>query len=407
MYNAIICRYHEIAIKGNNRLMFENRMIENLYYLLSEIKDIKVFRVRGRIWIEHKDKSEFTDSELNIVKQQLTKAFGLESFSPVIMCKSELDALKAVVDRSCRSYFTDAFEKQKVVSFRIRAKRSDKKFPLESKQIEIELAREVGKEYDYDSLNIDLENADITIWCEVREEFSFVYYETCKAPGGLPVGCNSPVLTLLSGGIDSPVACYKIMKRGCRTDFITFHSAPYTPMDSVDKVKRIASVINGYQKPTRLFICNLAPIQKLIRDNCEARFRTVLYRRMMMRISEAVAIKHKRYALVTGESVGQVASQTVVNMGTINSTIEMLILRPLVGTDKNEAIDIARKIGTYEISKEQVPDSCTVFAPPSPATSAPVDKILAEEAKIPEYPEVIEQIIEDIEAVECKAGEYV
>ena len=322
MYNAIICRYHEIAIKGNNRSMFEKRMVENMYYLLRKLHDIRILRVRGRIWVEFKDKSCFSNEQLELIKEQLQRAFGLESFSPVIMCEPTLDAMKKAVDSSCRSYFAKAFDKKKVVSFRIRAKRSDKKFELDSKGIEIALAKEAGKAYDYDSLTIDLENADVTVWCELREEFAFIYYDIIRGPGGLPVGCNSPVLALLSGGIDSPVACYEIMKRGCRCDFLTFHSAPYTPQATIDKVRRIGHHLNQFQQPARLFICNLSPLQKLIRDKCNPRFRTVLYRRMMFRIAQRLAEKHKRLALLTGEAVGQVASQTIKNMATINEATE-------------------------------------------------------------------------------------
>jgi len=399
MYNAIICRYHEIAIKGNNRSMFEKRMVENMYYLLRKLHDIRILRVRGRIWVEFKDKSYFNDKQLELVKEQLQRAFGLESFSPVIMCEPTMDALKKAVDNSCRSYFAEAFKKQKVVSFRIRTKRSNKKFELDSRGIDIALAEEVVKEYDYDSLTIDLENADVTVWAEVREEFAFIYYDIIRGPGGLPVGSNSPVLALLSGGIDSPVACYEIMKRGCRCDFLTFHSDPYTPQATIDKVRRIGHYLNQFQQPSRLFICNLAPLQKLIRDKCNPRFRTVLYRRMMLRIAESVATKHKRMALLTGEAVGQVASQTIKNMATISEATNMLVLRPLVGYDKNDAIALARRIKTFDLSNVQVPDSCTVFAPPNPATAAPIGKILEDEAAIPEYKDIMQEIIENIKMI--------
>ena len=399
MYNAIICRYHEIAIKGNNRSMFEKRMVENMYYLLRKLHDIRILRVRGRIWVEFKDKSFFNDKQLELVKKQLQRAFGLESFSPVIMCESTMDALKKAVDSSCRSYFVEAFKKKKNVSFRIRTKRSNKKFELDSRGIDIALAEVVGKEYDYDSLSIDLENADVTVWAEVREEFAFFYYDIIRGPGGLPVGSNSPVLALLSGGIDSPVACYEIMKRGCRCDFLTFHSDPYTPQITIDKVRGIGHYLNQFQQPSRLFICNLAPLQKLIRDNCNPRFRTVLYRRMMLRIAESVATKHKRMALLTGEAVGQVASQTIKNMATISEATNMLVLRPLVGYDKNDAIALARRIKTFDLSNVQVPDSCTVFAPPNPATAAPIGKILEDEAAIPEYKDIMQEIIENIKMI--------
>ncbi|MFA7229646.1 MAG: tRNA uracil 4-sulfurtransferase ThiI [Victivallaceae bacterium] len=398
MYNAIICRYHEIAIKGNNRNMFERQMVDNIQYLLRVLDKLKILRIRGRIWIEKKDKSTFSSQELTVIREQLTKAFGLESFSPVIMCHPEMEELKNAVSSSCGEFCDRAFAAKPAVSFRIRAKRSDKDFPLDSKQIEIELAAVVGSKYD-DKMTVDLDNADVSVYCEVRREFAFVYYESIRGPGGLPVNSNAPVLALLSGGIDSPVACYMTMKRGCRVNFITFHSAPYTPQETIDKVKRIAAVINRYQPAGKLHICNLAPIQKQIRDNCNPRFRTVLYRRMMFRIAEKVAENTKCRALVTGESLGQVASQTVANMDTINRATNMLVIRPLVGMDKLEAIRMSCQMGAFDISKEQTPDSCTVFAPDSPATSVPPHKAEEDERHLPGYDDVLNEIVANIETV--------
>jgi len=396
MYNAIICRYHEIAIKGNNRGMFEKQMVTNLRHLLRSIENLKVAKIRGRIWIQHRENSEFTEPELEIIKAQLPKAFGLETFSPVIMCKPDIEILKTVVINSCKTIFDKAFEGNKLVTFRVRARRSNKQFPLDSKGIEIALAETPGAYYQEEQLRVNLKTADVTIGCEVRHEFAFIFYETFQAPGGLPVGSNSPVLALLSGGIDSPVASCMAMKRGSRVDYLTFHSAPYTPQETIDKVKRVVNIINEFQKPGVLHICNLAPMQKAIRDKCHPEIRTVLYRRMMLRIAEAVAIKNHRYALLTGDALGQVASQTVINMSTINAATNMLVLRPLVGMDKNEAIDRARKLGTFEVCSEQVPDSCTVFAPSSPATRASLDHALAEEEKLGDYQMLLDQIVDDI-----------
>ncbi|MCF6175786.1 MAG: tRNA 4-thiouridine(8) synthase ThiI [Victivallaceae bacterium] len=396
MYNAIICRYHEIAIKGNNRNMFEKQMVSNLRFLLRDIDNLKIAKIRGRIWVQHRESVEFTEQELEIIKAQLPKAFGLETFSPVIMCRPDIDELKQVVINSCKTIFDRAFAENKIVTFRVRARRSDKQFSLNSKGIEIALAETPGAYYQEDQLRVNLKSADVTIGCEVRNEFAFIFYETLKGPGGLPVGSNSPVLALLSGGIDSPVACCMAMKRGSRVDYLTFHSAPYTPQETIDKVKRVTDIINEFQKNGVLHICNLAPIQKEIRDKCHPEIRTVLYRRMMFRIAEAVARKNHRYALLTGEALGQVASQTVINMSTINAATDMLVLRPLVGMDKNEAITLARKLGTFDTCAEQVPDSCTVFAPPSPATRASLEHALAEEEKLGDYQLILEQIIADI-----------
>jgi thiamine biosynthesis protein ThiI len=397
MFNAIICRYNEIAIKGNNRLMFENRLIENIYDLLKHVEEVKVSRVRGRIWIQHPQLRPFDSQEMDVIKAQLPRAFGIESFSPIIMCGLDIDEICRAVESSCDPFVQAAMAKKPVPAFRIRATRSNKKFPLISKEIEIRLAKTVAVKYDDGKLKVDLMNADISIGCEVRDEFAFIYYESFRGPGGLPVGCNSPVLALLSGGIDSPVACYMTMKRGCRVNYITFHSSPYTPQATIDKVKRIAEELNLFQRPGKLHLCNLAPIQKLIRDNCNSKNRTVLYRRMMFRIAEKVARKTGCMALVTGESVGQVASQTIVNLNTINNAVNMLVLRPLIGLDKSEGIALAEKIGTFELSKEQVPDSCTVFAPPSPATALPIERAEEDEQKLPGYEAVLDEIIAAIE----------
>lgn len=391
--NSILCRYCEIALKGRNRSMFEQQLINNIKHLLREIDDIKVLRTRGRLWI--KKEGNFSDSELEILKKQLPKAFGLASFSPGTSCERNIDEIKTATKELSKKIFIDTLKAKKSPSFRIRARRADKSFPLNHTQVEIELATLVGESFDQDEkLRVDLENADITVFCEIREESAFVYLETYDGPGGLPTGSNSPVLALLSGGIDSPVACTMMMKRGCHVDFITFHSYPYTTLESVDKVNRLMKILNEYQQPGRLFVCNLAPIQKEIRDNCSERFRTILYRRYMFRIAEEIAKRIGSKALVTGEAVGQVASQTIVNLGTIGAAIKTLVLRPLAGLDKEEVILKARKFETFEISIEQVPDSCTVFAPSSPATAAPLDRIEKEEAKL-ELDELLQKTIEE------------
>ncbi len=399
MYNAVICRYHEIAIKGNNRREFEKQLIGNMRYLLRGAgADCKVRQVRGRIWVEHPDRSQFfTAEELAVVHSVLSRVFGLESFSPARLLPSDMEAIHNALGSMLETAFAPALAEKQVVSFAIRARRSNKSFPLRSKEIEIALAAQVFKSLDDSRLKVDLENADVTVGCEVRHEFTALFVETRKAPGGLPVGSNGKVMALLSGGIDSPVAAYMAMKRGCAVDFVTFHSAPYTPPESVDKVVRLAEKLNEYQYPGKLYICNLAPLQKAVRDLCTDRLRTVLYRRAMMRIAARLAEKSKCAALLTGEAVGQVASQTLRNMSTIDSATEMLILRPLCGADKQDSIRMAEKMGTYSISIIPAPDSCTVFAPDSPATSVPLHIAEAEEDRIPDYQIQLETIADTAE----------
>ncbi len=396
MYNSIICRYHEIATKGNNRNMFERCLADNIKYLLKGVAPCRVHRVRGRIWIDRADGGGFPAAELEAIRPQLAKAFGLESFSPVIRIPVEMEKIQQAALESAGAVIAPKLEGRDRITFRVRARRSNKKFPLRSNEIEIDLVTRIAALFPPGSLKIDLDHAEVTLGCEVRDEFAALFWERFEAPGGLPVGSNPKVLTLLSGGIDSPVAAYLAMKRGCPADFITFHSAPYTPQETVDKVRGIAGLLNTFQLPGKLHVCNLAPLQKLIRDHCQERFRTVLYRRAMMRIAEKVARQTGCKALVTGEAVGQVASQTVVNLDTINHAVDLLILRPLIGADKRDAIETAEKIGSFPLSSVQVPDSCTVFAPGSPATAVPRALAEAEECKIPEYPAVLEKIIEDI-----------
>lgn len=401
MYNAVICRYHEIAIKGNNRRDFEKQLMGNMRYLLRAAgANCKVRQVRGRIWVEHPDREQlFTNEELTVIRSVLERVFGLESFSPARLLPSDMESIHAVLATMLEPTFAPRFAEKQIVSFAIRARRSNKNFPLHSKEIEIALATQVFTSLDDARLKVDLEHADVTIGCEVRHEFTALFVESYKAPGGLPVGSNGRVLGLLSGGIDSPVATYMTMKRGCSVDFITFHSAPYTPQESVDKVVRLAEKLNTFQYPGKLHICNLAPLQKLIRDLCTDRDRTVLYRRAMLRIATLVAEKSECGALLTGEAVGQVASQTLKNMSTINDATEMLVLRPLCGADKQDSIRLAEKIGTYDISIIPAPDSCTVFAPPSPATSVPRHIAESEESKIPDYEALIAQIADAVETV--------
>ncbi len=399
MYNSFICRYHEIATKGNNRNMFERCLVENTRHLLRGIVPCKVHRVRGRVWVEPQHDGDFTAEEIEAIKPRLAKVFGLESFSPAARVPVNMDSIRAKAVELSRDILAPAFAEKEKITFRVRARRSFKNFPLTSQQIEIDLVSAVAKPFGDERFKIDLKHAEYSLGVEVRDEFALLYWNEFQSPGGLPVGSNPRVLTLLSGGIDSPVAAWMIMKRGCPTDFITFHSAPYTPPETTDKVRGIAGFLNGWQRNGKLHLCNLAPLQKLIRDCCTERFRTVLYRRAMLRIAEQVALRTECRALVTGEAVGQVASQTLVNMNTINRAINMLVLRPLVGADKLETIRAAEMIGCFELSNTQVPDSCSVFAPSSPATATPEGLAEAEERKIPDYAAVLEKIIADIETV--------
>jgi len=398
MYNAVICRYHEIAIKGHNRRNFERQLMGNMQHSLKSIANLKVRSVRGRIWLEHYQQEAFSVDELEIIKENLRFMFGMESFSPAIFVKSDMAAIESALDSVLDDVVLPRLAVKPAITFRIRARRSNKAFPLCSKDIEIALATVMGDRYGHDKVKVHLDDdAELTVGCEVRDEFTVLFFETFRSGGGLPVGSNSPVMALLSGGIDSPVACLLTMKRGSEVDFMSFHSAPYTPQDTVDKVLKIGRYLNKFQRKGTHYFANINSIQKMIRDNCDPHFRTILYRRMMFRIAEMVAKKGRAKALLTGESLGQVASQTVENMSTINAAATMLVLRPLVGQDKLETIQLAEKYGTFDLSKVQVPDSCTVFAPPSPATRSDVSRIEREEELLGDYQAVLQEIVDKIE----------
>lgn len=400
MYNSIVCRYHEIATKGNNRLMFENKLIENMKYLCSDVEGLSFQRVRGRIFIHRtSDKLPFSPEELEKIKDALSRTFGLESFSPAVECAPDLSQILEIVKNTAPDVFEKELKNSETVEFRISSRRSDKRFPLTSNEINIRAAEVIFNIFGEDRLKVNLTKHQVNVGIEIRERHGLVYYESFKGPGGLPVGTNASVLALLSGGIDSPVACHMTMKRGCHVDYLTFHSFPYTPMESLDKVKRLGAVLNRYQKKGVLFACNLSEVQKLIRDNCNQKYRTVLYRRMMMRIASMLCRDKRFEAIITGESMGQVASQTIRNMSVINESIPDLIIRPLAGLDKIESIERAQKIGTFNISIEDFPDSCTVFAPPSPSIAAKLELVREEESMIPDLENVLKKAYDEIEKI--------
>ena len=395
IYNCVICRYHEIATKGNNRGMFERVLAENIRYRLRDLPELVVGRVRGRVWIEYPDRRAFTPDEAEKIRAGVATVCGLSSFSFVVRTSVDMAEVKSAALALVPELFRDAADG---VTFRVRARRSNKKFPLRSKEIEIELVSDVaGALKDEKHFKLDLDHAEITLNVEIRDEFALLFADSIPGVGGLPTGSNPKVLTLLSGGIDSPVAAYLVMKRGSPTDFITFHSSPYTPPETTAKVERIAKHLMRYQKRAKFFLVNLAEFQKAVRDNCRESFRTVLYRRGMMRIAQSVALANNCKALATGEALGQVASQTLVNMDVINRAIDMLVLRPVLGDDKLDTIAVAEKIGTMALSIVQVPDSCTVFAPQSPATAANLAEVEKEERKIPDYSGILERVISQIE----------
>jgi tRNA uracil 4-sulfurtransferase len=369
--NCFLLRYNEIGTKGKNRWQFEQKLLNNISRQLTNRNEFNYYRDQGRFALKKRDNSFFSPKEIKIATDALNRTFGLESYAPGIFTDPDADTIFELIEK----YFDTAYQigKNQLLPMqdytcRVRCRRSWKKFPYTSKEMEIAIADKVLPKYD--DLKVNLKKAHLTIGVEVRPDMAFIHFQDHKGLGGLPVGSSDPVLCLLSGGIDSPVAAFKAMQRGSHVNSITFESFPYTQPELIDKVANLQNILDKFQDhPAKFYACNMAESQKMIRDHCSERFRTILYRRIMMRVSTVLADHLKTKALLTGEAVGQVASQTLANMDTINRATNTLVLRPLVCMDKNEVITIAEKAGTFDVSNIQCADSCTTFAPGKPATN--------------------------------------
>jgi thiamine biosynthesis protein ThiI len=378
--NAVLCRYSEIAIKGANRSHFEKQLVRGMRRVLRQLPDLICHRERGRILLHLPEFAPFAPEHLALINERLPWVFGLDSYSIGCRMTSDMQAIETAVSAAVASRYESLEPHRTTITYRLRARRSGKQFPRTSNELEIYFAELLFPQYP--KLRLNLNEAELTILLEVREHWSFLFFDQRPGPGGLPVGTNGRALSLISGGIDSPVASYLTMRRGCSLHYITFHSHPYTTPESIEKVARLVQVLNRHQKTGRLFACNMVAAQKVVRDNCRERFRTILYRRIMMRVAQTLARHMHITALATGDCIGQVASQTLDNMSVINDSAELLVLRPLLGMDKQEIVDIGRRIDTFPISEIACADSCTVFAPSRPSTGAKLADVLADEEKL-------------------------
>ncbi len=395
-YNSVCCRYSEIGTKGRNRGSFVRHLIEGLRRCLGESFAEGRYEVeRGRVFLYPGEEGRLLDeSQLSALRREIPALPGIASVSPGWHCERTLEALEEYVFRTFPAVaqaFLAHFPRPEERTYAMRVNRCDKAFPLHSTDIEKRFAMRLLPEHP--ELTLDLKKPALRIGVDLRRSGIFVDYERIEGAGGLPTGSGGDTLALLSGGIDSPVACYEMMRRGAYVDFVTFHSAPYTPEAGLSKICDLVRILNHFQRRGRIVAVNLLPLQKAIRDNCDEKFRTVLYRRNMMRLATVVAGRFGSEALVTGENFGQVASQTLTNMRVIQQATPMMILRPLLVYDKLDIIDVAQKIGTFPISQIAVPDSCTVFAPVAPTTHASLGLVQANEARL-DLPALLRQCLE-------------
>jgi len=363
--DSVLVRYHEIALKKGNRAYFTELLKRNL---LAAVKDLGAKEIRSlpaRILLTFRN-----DVPAATLVERIGTVFGVANFSIVERTARDIDALR---DRILDSLNGSRFE-----SFRIETQRGDKTFPLTSPEINRRLGAAVKEK---SGARVDLAKAEFTVTVEILPRDAFFGFNKISGAGGLPVGASGRVVTLISGGIDSPVAAYRMMQRGCRLIFVHFHSAPFQDKTSQEKVRQLMSVLTRHQFTSRVYFVPFGEIQRQIVAAVARPLRVILYRRMMLRIAEAIARKEKAKALVTGESLGQVASQTLDNMAVIEQAARLPILRPLVGMDKQEIIDQSRRIGTFEISSIPDQDCCQLFVPKHPATKARFADVEQDETK--------------------------
>jgi tRNA uracil 4-sulfurtransferase len=363
--DSVLIRYHEIALKKGNRQYFTELLKRNL---LAAVKDLGAKEIRSlpaRLLLSFKN-----DIDPSIAAQRIGTVFGVANFSIVERTARDIDAL--------RSRILESINGTHFSSFRIETQRGDKTFPLTSPEINRQLGAAVKEK---SGARVDLTNAEFTVTVEILPRDAFFGFNKIPGAGGLPVGASGRVVSLISGGIDSPVAAYRMMQRGCRLIFVHFHGAPYQDNTSQEKVRQLAIILTRHQFLSRLYLVPFGEIQRQIVASVARPLRVILYRRMMLRIAEAIARKEKAKALVTGESLGQVASQTLENIAVIQQAARQPVLRPLVGMDKQEIIDQARRIGTFEISSIPDQDCCQLFVPKHPATKARFSDVEQDETK--------------------------
>ncbi|MCL2817889.1 MAG: tRNA 4-thiouridine(8) synthase ThiI [Clostridiales bacterium] len=355
MYKLLLIRYGELGLKGKNKIQFINRLTRNIENALRPLAGTEVFHTWGRIWARLAE-----ESQLEPALRRLSRVFGVYSVSPVLECERDMQSVKEAALRVLLDALTQGG------SFKIESRRSDKTFPLLSPQISQEAASYVFEHLD-GRYAADMHRPQRVIEIEIRREGAYVFGSVIAGAKGLPVGAGGKALLMLSGGIDSPVAGYLAMKRGVIVEALHFYSFPFTGEQSRQKVIDLCRVLAGWRgAPIRLHIIHFTEIQKAIRLNCPEEYGITLMRRMMFRIAQALAGKREALAVYTGECVGQVASQTLESISVINKAVSLPVLRPLIGMDKEEIMELARRIGTYDISIRPFEDCCTIFLPEFP-----------------------------------------
>ena len=373
MFKAFLIKYAEIGIKGKNRYLFEEALVDQIRFALIKVEgEFKVHRTQGRIYVDALSEFDFDETV-----QGLQKVFGISGICPVVYAEDEgFEKLgKDVVE------FIDRVYPEKNQTFKVHARRARKNYPMDSMEINCELGGVILDAYP--EMKVDVHHPEIELNVEIREKI-YIYSQIIPGPGGMPVGTNGKAMLLLSGGIDSPVAGYMISKRGVKIDAVYFHAPPYTSERAKEKVVDLAKYVAAYSGPMKLHIVNFTDIQLYIYEKCPHDELTIIMRRFMMKIAERIALESGCLGLITGESIGQVASQTMQSLAATNEVCTLPVYRPLIGFDKQEIVEISEKIDTYETSVLPYEDCCTIFVAKHPVTKPNVKVIKGHEKNLAE-----------------------
>ena len=381
-------KYGEIILKGLNRPKFEEKLIKNIKYRLHNLGEIKITKIQATVYIE--PLCENYDYEEAVLR--LKKIFGILYISRAKKLDKDMEAISQEAIRCLE------IDKHNGKTFKVEVKRSDKTFKYKSPEIQQIVGAKLYERF-YKELSVDVKNPDIVVQVEIRDEGAYVYSHKEAGPGGLPLGINGKCALMLSGGIDSPVAGYMIAKRGVELIAVHFHSYPYTSERAKIKVLDLAKKLSKYTGRTEVYVVPFTDIQLLINDKADHDMMVILMRRYMMRITEKIAEKFGAKAIVTGESLGQVASQTIESITVTNEVTSMPVLRPLIGMDKEEITKISRKIDTFDISIQPYEDCCTVFVPKHPKTKPNAGYAREQELKLEGIDALVEKAVEDTEKI--------
>ena len=392
MYKAFLIKYAEIAIKGKNRYIFEDALVAQIKYQLKNVEGkFRIVKEMGRIFI-------YTEGEFDYDEtiEALKRVFGIFSICPAVVLEDEgFEKLSQEVTEYVKKLYGE-----KALTFKVNTRRNKKTYPMQSMEISSALGGAILDACP--NMKVDVHNPDVFVNVEIRNKI-YLYSENIPGPGGMPLGTNGSAMLLLSGGIDSPVAGYMIAKRGVTLDAVYFHAPPYTSERAKQKVVDLAKLVAKYSGPIRLHVVNFTDIQLYIYDKCPHEELTIIMRRYMMKIAEEFAKKDGCRGLITGESIGQVASQTIHSLAATNDVCTMPVFRPVIGFDKQEIVDVALKINTYETSILPYEDCCTIFVAKHPVTKPNLQIIKRSEEKLQEkIDEMMKEAVETAETIICE-----